>query len=136
VTSYERSLRLIDVNGQNLAEILMPEDMGTGSVILMPTFGMYVHAQQDQSRPHVRTGPARMPARYFLEYLSAIAAAAPDDHRLGLTLGGLGADGQYHEFDLARTMQADDLAAVTGISLEGVRSFLSSHLTFPAEVTE
>jgi hypothetical protein len=130
MTNYVRSIRLVDVNGANLAEILMPDSVKDEPSLLMPTMGMYFAAQENHSQPFVRTGPHRMHWRSFLAYLAGIAAAAPDDSRLSLVLEGAGPDGQYQNVLLARTMQADDLTAVTGIPLDDVREFLANHLSF------
>lgn len=132
MTNYVRSLHLVDVNGQNLAEILMPENVNGDMVLLMPRFGMFAHAQIDASLPHVRNGPYRMTAESFLGYLAGIAANSPEDLRLGMTLEGTGPDKMHHVVVLARSMQADEIAALTGIALDDVRHFLACHLTFKA----
>lgn len=133
MTNYTRSLRLSDLNGATLAEILMPDDFDDGPLILMPSMGMYFEAQQDHSRPHVRTGPYRMHEQSFLSYLAAIAAAEPDASR-ALVLTGESRARMYCEVRLSRHIQADELAEITGIPLDKVRHYLACHLTFP-EVT-
>ena len=131
MTDYVRSLRLLSMNGQSLAEVLVPGMPDDEPFLLMPTMGMFFEAQQDHLKAHVLNGPNRKHAQTFLTYLAATASEQPDKN-LAMRLTGESADHKYCEVVLTRNMQADELADITGLSLDKVRHFLASHLTFEA----
>lgn len=126
-----RSLYLLDMNGQRLAEYLIIENR----VIAIPSFAMMDIVAQDAMAPIAQIGRPgwRTDPLNFAGYLVSVAAAHKDDPRLALTIqtGHIEPGGMYEDARLNHELTADALAKVLGLPVDQVREKLRNHLSFP-----
>lgn len=124
-TTKTRSLRMLDANGQKLAEFLIIDER----VISIPSFCLMHLIENDYSQALARAMPGRRwQLDYFVRYLIDVCAQYKNDPFPPMIES---ANDGYVGFNLDGHVDCRALADLVGVMDERVRGILRNHLTFP-----
>lgn len=127
-TTKTRSLRMLDANGQKLAEFLIIDER----VISIPSFCLMHLIENDYSQALARAMPGRRwQLDYFVRYLIDVCAQFKNESFSPFIESSN--DG-YVGFNLDGRVDCRALADLVGVADETVRQILINHLTFPDRV--
>jgi hypothetical protein len=112
---YNGSIRLSDINGENIAEFMLMSAQAGDFVKCIPMFGMFEMYRHNMNHPVMVMAGATMPMESFLGYIANVTQASDPRYPYVMTRDSV-------NLRLLRGMSAEGIASLTMTDVQLVKA--------------